>query len=91
MVRSMNWPFPEPPVDEKVDGQIVYRKNDNAESLVVGTAQLYENGQLRLIPMPTPDPKDPLNLPKWRKWMAIGSICFCEYRPSAPLPPQMPF
>ncbi|CAK7213626.1 hypothetical protein SEUCBS140593_001908 [Sporothrix eucalyptigena] len=38
---------------------------------VLGSTELYENGQLRYIPMPTPDPKDPLNMPNWRKWTAI--------------------
>ena len=45
---------------------------------VVGSTELYENGMTKLIPMPTPDPKDPLNLPNWRKWMAVGAICFCR-------------
>lgn len=26
--------------------------------------------------MPSPDPKDPLNMPNWRKWISIGVICF---------------
>ncbi|OBR11188.1 Major facilitator superfamily transporter [Colletotrichum higginsianum IMI 349063] len=30
---------------------------EKSESLVVGTTKLYVDGQLRLIPMPTPDPK----------------------------------
>ncbi|EFQ34331.1 major facilitator superfamily transporter [Colletotrichum graminicola] len=47
-----------------------------SETLVVGTTNLYVDGKLRLIPMPTPDPKDPLNLPAWRKWTAIGALCF---------------
>ncbi|KAK1452395.1 major facilitator superfamily transporter [Colletotrichum cuscutae] len=28
------------------------------------------------IKTPTPDPKDPLNLPEWRKWLAVASLCF---------------
>ncbi|TLD31962.1 gb [Venturia nashicola] len=47
-----------------------------APAQVVGTTNLYENGQLNCVPMPTPDPKDPLNLPAWRKIAAITSICF---------------
>lgn len=60
---------------------------ESPDALVVGTTQLFEGGQIRYIPMPTPDPKDPLNLPNWRKWLAIGALCFCEsnetdaYRP----------
>lgn len=30
------------------------------------------------IKTPTPDPKDPLNLPEWRKWLAVASLCFCK-------------
>ncbi|KAI1333779.1 major facilitator superfamily transporter [Xylariaceae sp. FL0016] len=45
-------------------------------SQVVGSTEMYENGRIRLIPTPSPDPKDPLNLPNWRKWTAIGVICF---------------
>ena len=30
---------------------------DKDSAQVVGTTSLYENGQIRCIPMPTPDPK----------------------------------
>ncbi|KAH9887514.1 major facilitator superfamily transporter [Xylariomycetidae sp. FL2044] len=43
---------------------------------VVGSTTLYENGELQLIPTPTPNPRDPLNLPEWRKWLILGVICF---------------
>ncbi|KAK3935002.1 putative MFS-type transporter-like protein 9 [Diplogelasinospora grovesii] len=46
------------------------------ESQVVGTTKLYENGQIRLIPMPTPDPKDPLNMTERQKWIAVGIVAF---------------
>ncbi|KAI1246119.1 hypothetical protein MGN70_013016 [Eutypa lata] len=50
---------------------------DSTEDLVVGSTQLYEaNGQMRYVPMPTADPKDPLNLPQWRKWLAVIALCF---------------
>ncbi|KAE9983493.1 hypothetical protein BLS_004266 [Venturia inaequalis] len=52
------------------------RPQSEAPAQVVGTTNLYENGQLNYVPMPTPDPKDPLNLPQWRKIAAIVSICF---------------
>jgi hypothetical protein len=45
---------------------------------VMGTTTLYENGKLRYVPMPTPDPRDPLNLPKWRKVLALAALCFCR-------------
>ncbi|KAI9699573.1 MAG: hypothetical protein M1820_007071 [Bogoriella megaspora] len=43
---------------------------------VQGTTVLYEDGNLKFIPMPSADPKDPLNLPSWRKWAAITALCF---------------
>ncbi|KAL8359396.1 hypothetical protein RB601_007875 [Gaeumannomyces tritici] len=61
----------------------VYRREaaavDEDATRVVGTTQLYrEDGRIRLIPMPTPDPRDPLNLPVWRKRFAVSVLCFCE-------------
>ncbi|KAI6351107.1 hypothetical protein MCOR25_010137 [Pyricularia grisea] len=45
--------------------------------VVVGTTHLYRaDGSIRLIPMPSPDPKDPLNLPLWRKYLAVSIVCF---------------
>lgn len=44
------------------------------DDLVVGTTTLYENDSIRFVPMPTPSPKDPLNLPKWRKIAAVGAL-----------------
>ncbi|SPO05542.1 uncharacterized protein DNG_08229 [Cephalotrichum gorgonifer] len=75
--QSKNWPLPREGVIRPADGDASSLESyETAETLVVGTTHLYEDGQLRLIPMPTPDPKDPLNLPPWRKWFAIGAICF---------------
>ncbi|EOD52137.1 putative major facilitator superfamily transporter protein [Neofusicoccum parvum UCRNP2] len=39
-------------------------------------ALLYKEGHMVLIPAPSADPKDPLNLPQWRKVLAISSLCF---------------
>lgn len=47
---------------------------ESADTQVVGTTQLFKNGQMQCVPMPTPDPKDPLNLPEWRKWAAIITL-----------------
>lgn len=41
---------------------------------VVGTTQLFKDGQMRCVPMPSADPKDPLNLPEWRKWACIITL-----------------
>ncbi|TGZ81689.1 MFS general substrate transporter [Ascodesmis nigricans] len=44
---------------------------------VVGTVQLYdEDDTVRLIPVPTSDPRDPLNLPKWRKIAILVTLTF---------------
>lgn len=50
------------------------QKEVSPEALVVGTTQLFENGSIRFVPMPTPSPKDPLNLPPWRKWAAVAAL-----------------
>ncbi|KAI8300365.1 hypothetical protein K4K61_009820 [Colletotrichum sp. SAR11_59] len=83
MASNTNWPLQEEQAARKQTSTVGVSEFDDADSvleknetLVVGTTNLYENGQLRLIPMPTPDPKDPLNLPAWRKWTAIGCLCF---------------
>lgn len=49
-------------------------KDISPESLVVGTTQLFENDHIRFVPMPTPSPKDPLNLQPWRKWAAVAAL-----------------
>ncbi|KAH8710149.1 major facilitator superfamily domain-containing protein [Phaeosphaeriaceae sp. PMI808] len=38
---------------------------------VVGTIKLYEEGCIVLIPTPSKDPNDPLNLPTWHKWLIL--------------------
>ncbi|ORY70914.1 major facilitator superfamily domain-containing protein [Pseudomassariella vexata] len=49
----------------------------SSEAQVVGTTQLFSSGGvLRCVPMPTPNPKDPMNLPEWRKWAAIATLSF---------------
>ena len=42
---------------------------------VLGSSELFNENGLRFIPMPTPDPKDPLNMPNWQKWTAIIVLC----------------
>ncbi|KAK1622842.1 major facilitator superfamily transporter [Colletotrichum phormii] len=43
------------------------------EEEVLGSTEIYDkDGNIRLVPTPTPDPKDPLNLPEWRN--AVGSV-----------------
>ncbi|KAJ2901908.1 hypothetical protein MKZ38_001260 [Zalerion maritima] len=49
---------------------------DKRKTVVFGTTQLFEDGKMRYIPTPSQDPKDPLNLPTWRKWVAVASLCF---------------
>ncbi|KAJ4267077.1 hypothetical protein NW762_003175 [Fusarium torreyae] len=47
-------------------------KNPHHESHnASGTVNLYQDGTVVLVPTPSPDPKDPLNLPIWRKYMII--------------------
>ncbi|KAF4985633.1 hypothetical protein FGRMN_11143 [Fusarium graminum] len=41
-----------------------------------GTVNLYQDGTVVLVPTPSPDPKDPLNLPVWRKYGIILLVGF---------------
>lgn len=54
--------------------EVLVDRGNGAEAQVVGSTQLFKDGKLQCIPMPTPDPKDPLNLPEWRKWAAIITL-----------------
>ncbi|ORY67310.1 major facilitator superfamily domain-containing protein [Pseudomassariella vexata] len=58
------------------DGILLREVDLQPEAQVVGSTQLFKGGVMQFVPMPTPDPKDPLNLPTWRKWAAIAALCF---------------
>ncbi|KAK7725525.1 hypothetical protein SLS63_008129 [Diaporthe eres] len=50
---------------------------EEKEDVVLGSTEIFDkDGNIRLVPTPTPDPKDPLNLSEWRKWLAVASMCF---------------
>ncbi|CAJ0550875.1 Ff.00g108050.m01.CDS01 [Fusarium sp. VM40] len=52
-------------------------KNPHHESHdASGTVNLYQDGTVVLVPTPSPDPKDPLNLPVWRKYTIILLVGF---------------
>ncbi|EPE08563.1 major facilitator superfamily transporter [Ophiostoma piceae UAMH 11346] len=40
----------------------------------IGTTRLFDHGRMRTIPLPSPNPRDPLNLPDWRKWAAVAAM-----------------
>ncbi|OAA65699.1 major facilitator superfamily transporter [Niveomyces insectorum RCEF 264] len=64
-----------PPLD-RVDTSATVSEDEHPLE-VVGSTDIYDGeGRIRLIPTPTPNAKDPLNLPNWRKYVAIGSLCF---------------
>ncbi|KAF4636494.1 hypothetical protein G7Y89_g1585 [Cudoniella acicularis] len=65
----------EKPTATKVDVDD-YTTLEKIKTVIEGTTQLYEDGRLNFIPMPTGDPKDPLNLPQWRKILILFSLCF---------------
>ncbi|KAL5365948.1 MFS general substrate transporter [Aspergillus floccosus] len=44
---------------------------DKGEHAVIGTARLITEGEIVLIPRPSTDPCDPLNLPLWHKWTIL--------------------
>lgn len=41
---------------------------------VVGSIRLIDQGEIILVPTPTADPRDPLNLPTWRKIAIIVNV-----------------
>ncbi|KAG5946486.1 hypothetical protein E4U53_006587 [Claviceps sorghi] len=51
------------------------KKIENRAPAQTSEKTLFQNGMVNLIPMPTADPRDPLNLPNWRKLTAIFSLC----------------
>lgn len=57
-----------------VDKDAMARVEAGGGKEVVGSTQLFVNGQMRCVPMPSADPKDPLNLPEWRKWACIITL-----------------
>ncbi|KAI1502292.1 major facilitator superfamily transporter [Biscogniauxia marginata] len=61
------------PAVEQVEKRVEEQARDDPQ--VMGSTNFYENGKIRLIP-PTNFVPDPLNLPNWRKWFAIGVLCF---------------
>ncbi len=46
---------------------------------VAGTVRLLAHDQLILLPTPTADPKDPLNLPVWQKYVIMITIACCMF------------
>ncbi|KAI1852054.1 hypothetical protein JX266_002907 [Neoarthrinium moseri] len=61
------------PEAETIESVEMGRAAHRAGAGHTGTVQLLDdtNGSVVLIPTPSPDPKDPLNLPSWRKFMII--------------------
>jgi hypothetical protein len=51
---------------------------NDATHNVLGTVDLYVNGKRKLVPVPSADPNDPLNMPPWKKWLCVVSLCLCE-------------
>ncbi|KAJ3943622.1 uncharacterized protein N0V96_006551 [Colletotrichum fioriniae] len=54
---------------ETIEGSAT--KVTTQEYQTYGTVQLLQGGSVVLIPTPSPDPKDPLNLPTWHKYLII--------------------
>lgn len=45
-----------------------------------GTVQLVSEKGVILIPTPSSDPRDPLNIPLWQKLVILGTTCLCKLR-----------
>ncbi|KAF9892290.1 hypothetical protein FE257_002067 [Aspergillus nanangensis] len=49
-----------------------------SEPRIIGTVKLVQDGEIILVPQPTADPRDPLNLPTWRKWLMLFIVALCN-------------
>ena len=60
-------------MDDKMssDVQVEDLKHTGSSKQVTGNANLLVGGETVLVPTPSPDPNDPLNLPAWRKWAIL--------------------
>ncbi|RMY72413.1 hypothetical protein D0863_04519 [Hortaea werneckii] len=47
---------------------------------VMGTTKIEGGDDVILVPAPSADPRDPLNLPKWRKALFVVLTSICKYR-----------
>ena len=54
--------------------------DDSAEKKHDGTVQLTCEAGVILIPTPSTDPRDPLNIPLWQKLTLMGITCMCKSR-----------
>ncbi|CAI7639705.1 unnamed protein product [Penicillium bialowiezense] len=46
-------------------------QDSHHDSKNIGQVELLKNDEVVLIPTPSADPRDPLNLPPWRKWVLL--------------------
>lgn len=53
-------------------------KSESAARKHDGTVQLTSDRGVILIPTPSTDPRDPLNIPLWQKLVILGTTCLCE-------------
>jgi hypothetical protein len=44
-----------------------------------GTVQLTSDHGIILIPTPSADPRDPLNISLWHKLVILSTTCLCEF------------
>ncbi|KAL3464902.1 major facilitator superfamily domain-containing protein [Aspergillus heterothallicus] len=64
-------------VDDKTSVAFVESLHEEAgkatgqEPRIIGTLKLVDGEEIILVPAPTRDPRDPLNLPDWRKWLML--------------------
>jgi len=52
--------------------------NDSSSKKHDGTVQLTCDAGVILIPIPTDDPRDPLNIPLWHKLLILTITCMCK-------------
>src|SRR5271156_159092 len=61
--------------ESEIAGVEVSRFDSNVTEQASGTVQLYNSsGNVRLIPVPTDDPRDPLTWPDWKRYLILVAI-----------------
>ena len=52
---------------------------DDLKKNLDGAVQLVSDRGVVLIPTPSSDPRDPLNIPLWQKLVILGTTCLCKF------------
>jgi len=63
---------------ETIEDTELYQTKTNADVATVGTVKLTD-GAIVFIPTPSSDPRDPLNMALWQKFVFLVVISLCRF------------